>query len=55
MLLKVGECGSDGDSTSVVLSIDPDGERYRIELIVFSCRREGEDWWIGRGGDGDGK
>ena len=53
MLLQVGQGSSNGDATSVVLSIDPDGKWYGVELIVLCCVREGEDGWIGRGGNGD--
>ena len=37
----------------MVLSIDPYGKWWGVGLIVLCCVREGEDGWIGRGGNGD--
>ena len=55
MSLEKWESGSYGKLRSVLLSVDPNGGWYESGLVVWVNVWVGEDGWLGRGGDGDGR
>ena len=54
MSLKIWECGSYGQSTSVLLSVNTDGGGNGSGLVVWVDVWVREDRWVGCSGNGDG-